>query len=278
MKKRFLKTINKKLNLGAGAGWKKDGWEVFDHSILVSPWRSRSQAWELPYQDKAFDMVFCSHMFEHISHFMIENVISEINRVMREDGILRVLTPDLKKIASAYVNNDFKTMKLYIDEDTSGIKADFGLGQAFMNFLLSSGSDNYMLSSDFSTICGGYAHVYCYDFDLLSGLLKNYGFHKIRQCSIDDSDIPQHKELRLGNYNKDVFHSLIIECRKKEFVNFNLEKAILHTGPYKFEHILPRPWLLFLFKSIGRIYNFYAYLSLKIPVRLKRMIKKNKTE
>jgi len=273
---KLVQVKNRKLNLGAGKNWQKDGWEVLDHSMKAASCGLKEQAWELPYKDFSFDCVFCSHMFEHISHFRIEKVICEINRVLARDGILRILTPDLKKIASAYVNNDRPAMELYIKEDTSGIKTTLGLGQAMLNFILSAGSDNYLLSSDLSTVICGYAHVSCYDYEMLSGVLMHYGFYKVRQCNIEDSEIEGHTELREGAYNKDANHTLVIECRKKEFIPFSDNTSLLRTGPYEFRHLLPQPWVLKSLRLLGRLYNLYGHISSKCPEKLKNKLRRAK--
>jgi SAM-dependent methyltransferase len=268
------RNYSNKLNLGAGPIWKKEGWEVLDHSC-VTLLKLRNQAWRLPYPINTFDIVFCSHMFEHISHFKIEQVICEINRVMKENGILRILTPDLKKIATAYVNNDRKLMELYIQEDNSGIKTTLGLGQAFVNFIVSAGCDNYLLSSDYSEIIAGYGHVYCYDYEMLSGLLQFYGFDRIRQCSIDDSEIEEHKELRTCPYDQDKDHSLIIECFKREYIPFSYEKALLHTDPYRVKNLVPAHYspLVPTFKIIGYCNNTFRYFLSKLPMPVKNKLK-----
>lgn len=240
----------KKLNLGSGADWRKDGWDTLDHSVITKPWQLRTQAWELPYADGVFDQVFSSHMFEHISSMKIEQTICEINRVMKKDGILRILTPDLKKLATAYVNNDTLTMQKFIGEDHSGITMKLGPGGAFMNFVSSAGYDNVLLSSDFSEVIGSYGHVYCYDFEMLSTILHHYGFIIDRENShIDHSNIQDHKDLRTVPYNNDQGHSLVIECRKEHHVPFNPESSLISYGPYKRNWLIPkkyRPtWILF---------------------------------
>lgn len=264
-----------KLNLGAGYNWRKDGWEVLDHDIVTNPFNLRKQAWELPYHDEQFDIIFCSHVIEHISHFKIEQVISEINRVLKKDGIIRFLTPDLRKIATAYVNNDYDKIDLYIREDGSGIKRTLGLGQAFMNFIVSAGYDNFLLSSDFSTIIAGYAHIFCYDYEMLSGLLNYYGFTNIKQCSINDSEIEEHKDLRNCQYDQDAIHSLILECRKKQYIPVQAEKALLHTGPYKINNITPRTYsTIYLgLKTIAYLNNSFEYFISKVPLSVKNLIK-----
>lgn len=186
-------------------------------------------------------------MIEHISHFKIEEVLCEINRVMKVGGILRVLTPDLKKLARAYVDQDKDLLKKYIEEDDSGIRSDLGAGQAFMSFLVSPGYDNFLCDSDLSRPLAGYGHVFCYDFEMLSGLLKRYGFGEIRNPSIDDSLIPEHKELRNGPYDKDRLHTLVVECKKERDAHYSVETCILHGGPYhipsigKNQQLITRP-------------------------------------
>jgi hypothetical protein len=269
-------TTNKKFNLGAGHSWKKEGWEVLDHDVVAKPFNLRKQAWILPYRDGSFEIVFCSHVIEHISHFKIEPVLCEINRVMQRGGILRLATPDLKTLASAYVNNDKVKMERYIQEDGSGIKTTLGLGQALMNFIVSAGGDNFMLSSDFSEIIAGYGHVYCFDYEILAGLLKYYGFHEIRSCDVNDSAIAEHKELRNDPYDKEADYALIIECRKEKYVPFSYDHALLHTGPYKITDLIPKPnsllWLAF--KIIGYTQNIGRYFISKIPPPLKDKLKK----
>ena len=92
------RNYEKKLNLGAGGNWSKSGWEVLDHGTKTL-FQPRGQAWALPYPDETFEIIFSSHMIEHISHYKIEQVICEINRVLKVDGVVRILTPEESKNA-----------------------------------------------------------------------------------------------------------------------------------------------------------------------------------
>lgn len=268
-----MKSEEKKLNLGAGWKWKRlEGWKVLDHSVSNFLFL-RKQAWELPYQDDRFSEVFCSNMIEHVSHYKIEQVICEINRVMKRDGILRLITPDLRKIATAYVNKDYNTLKIYTDEDDTVKKAALGLGQVFLNFIVSPGVDNYLLSSDFSEIIAGYAHVYSFDYEMLSELLRYYGFNDIRECAIDESEIKEHKKLRSAPYDKEACYVLVIECKKKKYVPYNYEKALLRRlGPYNVKTLIPRKYspFWFIFKAVGHLYILYMHMyKLLVKLRIK---------
>jgi CMP-N-acetylneuraminic acid synthetase len=57
-------------------------------------------------------VVFISHVIEHISHLKIQKILAEINRVLKKDGVLRILVPDMEKFAKAYVENDKKLISL----------------------------------------------------------------------------------------------------------------------------------------------------------------------
>jgi SAM-dependent methyltransferase len=54
--------------------------------------------------DGAVDAVFSSHNIEHVSSFEVPRVLTEFRRVLRDDGILVVLCPDVQQIAQAIVD------------------------------------------------------------------------------------------------------------------------------------------------------------------------------
>ena len=265
----------RKLNLGAGDNWSKEGWEVLDHSSKTL-FGFRPQAWSLPFPDKTFDVVFTSHMIEHISHYKIEQVICEINRVLKYNGVLRILTPDLQKLATAYVNKDWETMNLYLKEDGSNFEPVLGIGQAFMSFLSSPGHDNYLISSDWSEPIAGYAHMFSYDYEMLSGLLERYGFHSIIYSDIDESEIEDHKDLRICSYDHDKNHSLVVECKKETNAVYDVNNLIFHQqSVYNVSKIVPtalNPFSILL-KMIGFLRNLSIYFLSNLPKGLKGSIR-----
>jgi len=255
-----------KLNLGAGKNWNREGWEKLDHSNLFL-FKLPNQAWKLPFSDNKYEIVFSSHMLEHISHYKIEETISEINRVMIPGGILRILTPDLEKLCKAYVTRDYEKLKLFIKEDNcgtgNGIKISLGPAQALLGFLYSPGFDNYLIDSSRSNIIGGYAHVFCYDFELLYNLLDYYGFVNIERKEYDDSRISENRFLRISKYDNDKEHSLIIECIKNNYVPFDKKNCLMLNGPYEYENVIEMQNILLtkiVLQISSRIENFYRFL------------------
>ena len=96
-----------KLNLGASPIWNKKGWYILDHKIKKNKnFFISGNAENMNLKKNTCNVVFCSHVFEHIPHLKLPMVIAEINRVMKKNSILRILTPDLEKICNAYVKKD----------------------------------------------------------------------------------------------------------------------------------------------------------------------------
>lgn len=175
-----------KLNVGASPIWEQPGWHTLDHKLSENTkFGIAGDASNIGLPDQSCDIVFCSHVFEHIPHVKLPSIIAEMNRVLKTDGVLRVLTPDLAKIARAYVDGDEEFFKAALSEDES-LRTDLGLGGTFMNFIVSPGQDTALLSRDLGTFIAGYAHLYSYDYQMLSTILQSLGF-ETRQAAFNDS-------------------------------------------------------------------------------------------
>jgi len=175
-----------KLNVGASPIWKQAGWHILDHKLTQnSEFGIAGDADKIELPDESCDVVFCSHVFEHIPHVKLPSVIAEINRVLKPGGVFRILTPDLARIARAYVESDEEFFRVAQSEDES-LRTDLGLGGAFMNFIVSPGQDTVLLNRDLTTFIAGYAHLYSYDYQMLSTILQNLGFDT-RKAEFNDS-------------------------------------------------------------------------------------------
>ena len=243
-----------KLNLGASPIWHKEGWHVLDHKLKETDgFKIAGDAANMDLPDACCDIVFCSHVFEHIPHTRLPLAISEINRVLKIGGVFRILTPDLKKIATAYANSDYEFFKKAKKEDSS-LRTDLGLGGVFMNFIVSPGQDTILLNRGLTEFIAGYAHLYSYDFSMLETMLTRLGFEDCREpifcvSEIDEMEEPYHVDslppvwqefnpefykknnlqhelidgtyhinFKVTGFDRDPLTSLIIECKKKDYV------------------------------------------------------------
>lgn len=57
----------------------------------------------IPFEDNTFDLVYHSHVVEHFPKILAESFIKECCRVLKPQGILRVIVPDLEQIARLYL-------------------------------------------------------------------------------------------------------------------------------------------------------------------------------
>jgi hypothetical protein len=182
-----------KLNLGASPIWSKKGWHTLDHKLSQSTDNAiAGDASNILLPDESCEIVFCSHVFEHIPHIRLPMVISEINRVLKPGGLLRILTPDLESIARAYVHKDDKFFNDAKDEDES-LRTDLGYGGSFVNFIVSPGQDTALLDRDLGSFIAGYAHLYSYDYEMMKILFTKLGFSP-RKAIFNDSIVEEMQE------------------------------------------------------------------------------------
>jgi len=203
-----------KLNVGASPIWGAEGWHTLDHKIRENTdFSITGDAADIPLSENTCATIFCSHMFEHIPHVKLESILLEFNRVLEKNGVLRILTPDLKKIATAYVVEDEDFFKKSKREDES-LRTDLGFGGMFMNFIVSPGQDTALYNRSLTEFIAGYAHLYCYDFDMLRIILKKTGFYLIEQKEFCSSELEDYK-IPLHVVGKDpVWHDLNQEYYK----------------------------------------------------------------
>lgn len=182
-----------KLNLGASPIWSMSGWHTLDHKLKESTDSAiAGDASNIKLPDESCDIVFCSHVFEHIPHTRLPLVLSEINRVLRPDGILRILTPDLALVAKAYVDKDEEFFRKAKEEDES-LRTDLGFGGMLMNFIVSPGQDTALLDRSLQQFIAGYAHLYSYDYSMLAIILEKLGYLP-RQAGFCESEVPEMRE------------------------------------------------------------------------------------
>ena len=144
---------------------------------------------------------FCSHVVEHIPHVKLEKVFLEFNRVLKKKGVVRILTPDLKKFAKAYVNKD-KFFFKKVENELGKLRTDLGWGGKFMNFVVAPGQDTIVMDNRLENFLCGLSHQYLYDFEMLKIMLSNCGFNEIKQMKFCKSALPElEKPLVVQNVN-----------------------------------------------------------------------------
>jgi len=91
------------LNLGCGLRYHPD-WTNVDLNSSNSCVKVHDLRRGIPYQDCTFDVVYHSHLIEHFSKQEAHGFLKECFRVLKYCGIIRVVVPDLERIAQIYLH------------------------------------------------------------------------------------------------------------------------------------------------------------------------------
>lgn len=183
----------KVLDLGAGKGWysthlAEKGYQVvsmdqhplFDHPKVKILQRDLEQP--LPFRDETFDTVLAWDVIEHIENE--ENILSEIYRVLKQEGILLLSVPhaDDSRIASSYLTYcHFKNRthkREYLPDELEKRLVQFGFQKIKIEL---SGGDGYpyVLLSFIDNKCFQFlTKVYIY-------LLKKTHILQVKNCHGD---------------------------------------------------------------------------------------------
>ena len=90
------------LNLGCGRRYHSD-WTNVDFKSTGEGVIAHNLNQNIPFPDESFDVVYHSHLLEHFSRSNAEIFLKECYRVLRPQGVLRVVVPDLEQIARTYL-------------------------------------------------------------------------------------------------------------------------------------------------------------------------------
>jgi SAM-dependent methyltransferase len=148
----------------------------------------------LPLSPGSIDGIYCSHVLEHLSYEDLRRSLRNTRSNLREGGIFRLVLPDLRRLALAYVESQ--------DED------------ACCRFMRDSSLGSEKRTRGFRGLlrhlAGNAAHLWMRDFPALSRQLREASFTDIRRAAFGDSAEPQFAEVE----NPDRWAGTLgIECR-----------------------------------------------------------------
>jgi predicted SAM-dependent methyltransferase len=95
-----------KLNIGC---WRngKEGWvniDIVENSSVNLVWDCRKK---LPFENGTVSMIFTEHFLEHLDyHEEALSFLCEARRVLAENGVIRIIVPDLEKYLKAYTDEN----------------------------------------------------------------------------------------------------------------------------------------------------------------------------
>ncbi len=125
-----------------------------------------------PFPSETFDYIFSEHMIEHISYLNGLSMLNECHRVLRNNGKIRISTPDLQFLIDLYRDEKSELQREYIKWTT----------------------DNYIKSAPYyndtfviNNFVRDWGHLFIYDEKTLRSSLEKAGFTEIVRCDLNES-------------------------------------------------------------------------------------------
>lgn len=177
-----------KLNLGPGPNWVKpdETWLDVDVDSDFGDIIVDFQKFErLPFPDDTVTCVYGSHVFEHISIFKSQLVFNEIFRVLKPNGIFRLVLPDAEKSIHEYVNGnkDFELFKRRRERAKQFYGKEYTLFECLREDFLSPSGQTELLGEN------ALAHQNAWDYNTIHSNLLEAGFStdKIKRVNFKES-------------------------------------------------------------------------------------------
>lgn len=203
-----------KLNLGCGSHV-PDGWINVDYAlgarfakipifralnralrVFELDWNEKIYLHDLtkkfPWADSSVDVVYSSHTLEHFTREDGKTFLAECHRVLRNNGIIRIVVPDLLNIAVEYIEGQ--------------INADDFVEKLGVLY----GNTNNALKNRLSPFIQ-FPHKCMYDSRRLLAILSEVGFDGVNRAPFD-SDI---SDIRLVELDGRTENAVIVEGRKR---------------------------------------------------------------
>lgn len=158
-----------KINLGSGH-WKLQGWINVDIDPASRPDVLVDLAQPLPFGDGVASCMHTEDFVDQLTLPQARDFLAECHRVLEPGGVLRVLTPDLSKLARLYVEDPERLCGMW--KDFVGLDLELGTAGEVLNLGMR------------------YAgHTFLYDGESFASLAAQCGF-RARQVTYNESEIP----------------------------------------------------------------------------------------
>ncbi len=81
-------------------GPRRERFDAMSDNILV-----HNLAQGIPFEADSVDVVYHSHLFEHLDRDIAEPFLLEIKRVLKPGGVVRIVVPDLQRLCTEYLEH-----------------------------------------------------------------------------------------------------------------------------------------------------------------------------
>jgi hypothetical protein len=175
-------------------------WEHLDHKVALLSNEEKGQqnsrrfdlvTDNLPWPNGTVAHIYASHVIEHIPLRFGYFVLVKLLAKLKPGGTIRLITPDLKAMARAYIDGDSDA---FINRDRNywakidDVHMNLGIGGYFMNQIVAWGDDTYLFDRSKKLELGGFSHLAAYDFEMLRKVMEAAGFVNVARGELDEQD------------------------------------------------------------------------------------------
>lgn len=172
VKKYQNRTDIRKLHIGCGDNI-LEGWLNSDYCPRSTAILHLDATQPFPPGINEFDYVFSEHMIEHISYSQGLVMLKECYRVLKDNGTIRISTPDFLFLINLYQDINCDLHKKYIKWAT-----DYYIGDA----------PYYDAIFVINNFLRDWGHKFIYDEKTLRLSLEKAGFTRITKCALNQSE------------------------------------------------------------------------------------------
>lgn len=173
----------RKLHIGCGDNV-LDGWLNVDLYPLSQHIVHLDATTPFPIGDEAFEYIFSEHMIEHISYPQGQAMLSECHRILKNEGKIRVSTPDLAFLIGLYQDEKSDLQKRYIEWVADRIAR-----------VAPCDADTFVINH----YVRAWGHQFIYDEKTLRQSLEKAGFSNVRSWKLNESEDEVFRDLENEN-------------------------------------------------------------------------------
>ena len=157
------------------------------------------------YADNSVDVVYASHLFEHLTLKSADIFLKEAFRTLKPNGILRIVVPDLYVLAKKYIAD-------YESGNFDSKSTDYFLWAINMHREGQYGNPNFFKKVVYELQGYPHQHKFMYDNKSLATKVKSYGFKEIEFFSYGVSK--NIEDIHLLEGTQESYLSVYLECKK----------------------------------------------------------------
>lgn len=146
----------------------------------------------LPLKNKSCEVIYSSHMLEHLDRNEADRFLKEAYRVLCQNGMIRIAVPDIRRQITQY--NDLGDADSFINATHMCVPRPISLAQRIRLLLV-----------------GTRHHQWMYDGNSLSRLLQKHGFIETEIMPSGKTKIPEPESLNLQERSDE---SVYVEAKK----------------------------------------------------------------